>query len=160
MPTQTLTIALHTCAFIRYRYRPPTWLIALGALFIWSLTLSLTFAGPAYNAPGSVGLWCWIKEYFAWKLYGHYIFIFCTAFGSVTTYIAIFVYLYFRVFQKGLHNIDSVSVSSGRRTVRKRSKVMDLPLRILRRVAKRRADDAGSKDVDRVALTMLLFPLT
>lgn len=136
-------------------------LVATVTACIWILVLSLTLAGPAYASPGSAGLWCWISQNEgAWRLWGHYFFVFLTAFGSLTAYLAIFVYLYFRIFQKGLHNMESVTVTSGRRPRRESTRVVDLPLRMLRRVAKRRADDPGNKEVDRVALTMLLFPIT
>lgn len=59
-------------------------------------------AGPFYN---NAGLWCWIGlEYEPWRVYSHYLFVFISAFGSLTLYGSVFLYLWFRLFQKGMYN--------------------------------------------------------
>lgn len=115
---QSFIIALHTIVFIVWRYKVPNKAAIATVPVVWAIVIIMTSvgpihvrvlrqngrpeAGPFYN---SAGLWCWIGlEYEPWRVYNHYLFVFLSAFGSLTMYTGVFLYLWFRLFQKGVYN--------------------------------------------------------
>lgn len=165
---QSLLIALHTSAFVIWKYKPSSLVIASVTSLIWLCIVLLTAIGPLHvlriHSPSpfydNAGLWCWIGPSFdRYRLWLHYFFVFVSALTSLGAYFSIFIFLYFRLFQRGAYNHHLFQL----RRAADGKLVPDTP-RAGEKPEKRRSKDVQAdkrqKKMDRAAMMMLLFPAT
>lgn len=175
---QSLAIAIHTSAFIIWRYKPSALVVGLTVAFIWIVVILMCAIGPIHvrvlRAQGheagpfydNAGLWCWMStEYDPWRLWAHYLFVFISAFGSLVAYFAVFAFLYFRLFQRGVYNHHLFNLrraADGKLVPTSNSPQPAQAAKVA--IARRRTMDTEASNrgrkVDRAALIMLLFPAT